>query len=366
MDLMDIILAKKLGGGKLPFGETKEVVEILPEATVTEENIEAWLFSLPRLGLMTGETYTVNWNGVAYVREARADTDGGNTFVILGATDNEPFAIVEYPPEVAAESGMNVTIEPTDGVIPFTVSIRQEQTTITPLPAKYLPKGMGYIEEGDMVEILPETTLTCSEEEHGEFLLTENPPVLKVGERYIVTWNGVEYGGTAVDASEMMGAGSVVVANDGADIQTSEGCVFAIAYMLDVGNGQPALYIIDFAAGATTVTLSIKGKGETIHKLDNRCLPDGTANVFDVNITVESGEVTSIDKTFAEIYAAATQGNTIVRGLLNEGSGFAVLPLALCYAENFALFSAAYYMDARFMVSIRVGADDTATYSRGS
>ncbi len=229
-----------------------------------------------------------------------------------------------------------------------------------------LPKGMGYIEEGGMVEILPETTLTCSEEDPGEFYITENPPVLVAGETYTVNLNGAEYTATAIDAMPLYGIQGVLALNDGANLETGEGFVFELLYAPDMIDGQPVFAVMTNDIGGSSITVSVKAGGVTIHKLDNRCLPDGTANVFDVNIIVESGEVTSIDKTFAEIYAAATQGNTIVRGLLNDGGGFAVLPLALCYAENFALFSAAYYMDARFMVSIRVGADDTATYSRGS
>jgi hypothetical protein len=129
---------------------------------------------------------------------------------------------------------------------------------------------MYYTEDGEMVEILPETTLTAPDPENspGIFQITENYPELIVGTTYKVKWNGVEYAGTATDGT---GAdeGSVILINDGTDLNTGEGLVFAIAYVAGVG--------CTFAdpSGANELTASIySSKGEKIHHIPPKYIKD--------------------------------------------------------------------------------------------
>jgi hypothetical protein len=124
--------------------ETKEVVEILPETTVTaSEETDGTAMLADNISVSVGESYSVFWNGAEYVcigQDVSAMLgDGavalGNVGAATGGTDTgEPFIILAFPTE-----GTGTNIMFLDGSSSVTLSIRGEQTTITPLPAKYLP-----------------------------------------------------------------------------------------------------------------------------------------------------------------------------------------------------------------------------------
>jgi hypothetical protein len=118
-------------------------------------------------------------------------------------------------------------------------------------------------EESGMVEILPECKPTYDESE--ELFLVEHSLALEVGAKYIVNLNGTEYTATATDASATFGDGIILLANDGADMETGEGAVF---FVINTPEGA----LINELTGATELTISIYQDGETIHKLDNKFL----------------------------------------------------------------------------------------------
>ena len=236
------------------YEEAGDLNAVTPENSVAE--------------MVAGKTYTVNWNGTAY--ECMAYSYAADPVTIafgrvaelgLIETDTgEPF-IGLYAPTVGA--CMFIVF---DGSTEVTLSIYCTAETIQTIPPKYLPEGVPYIEDGGMVEVLPETTLTSSESDPGEFGLMENVPTLVIGEAYTVKWNGTEYTGTAIDGSALVNVpGSVMLVNDDTDMTTGANMLFMIVLM----NG--GLMFVD-PAGSTELTVAIYQGGRTLHKLPNELL----------------------------------------------------------------------------------------------
>ena len=131
--------------------EGDELVEILPDYTITEENMDADMAGIPRLGLVAGNTYTVTLQGTEYTCVAWEVTEGGMTAVGLGdiytamegqvgsAPTGEPFLLMEYPPEIAAEQGVNVVAQPlVEMEFPIVFSITGKAVTVHKLDNRCL------------------------------------------------------------------------------------------------------------------------------------------------------------------------------------------------------------------------------------
>ena len=268
----------------VPWGYTEGgMVEILPETTLTSYTGNPITFDTP-WGITTGKTYVVTFDGKEHKCEAFAYAIPGTPFTvtILGdysrgfdvPTTGEPFGIMEMDAEIADAAGtpndrvivyQNVSSETCD----FTISISDVTETIHPIPGKLLPEGVPYVEQGELVEILPETTLTEDAEDPGMFGIDENAPVLEIGKTYIVNWNGTEYTCVGQDISAMA-PGAVLLGNLGAvdgTIGTGEPFV-----MVSALNGETQAAMVLSLEDINELTLSIKEMTGTIHKLDNRCL----------------------------------------------------------------------------------------------
>ena len=126
-----------------------------------------------------------------------------------------------------------------------------------------LSKAAVAYEEGGVVEVLAETTVTALEAE-GEFLV-EKQIELTVGEHYVVRLNGVDYPSTVVD----LGDGTSALINDGANLETEENLLFFIMSV----DGTVMVQMLD---GSTSVTISIYQNGTVIHPIDGKYLPNGT------------------------------------------------------------------------------------------
>ena len=252
----------------------------------SEVDPDMWQYIITApIGLEVGKTYVVNWNGVEYTVIAKAIDDPSGTGVpyigigneaLVGGTDTgEPFGIMETTAEYAEQFdgmyGMAASID-MSGDIPFV--IYQISVTIHHLDPKYI-KDMYYTEGGDSsVVILPETTLTTVEDEGGVFVLPDHLDIV-IGQTYTVNWNGTEYISTCINGGELEVemAGMSVLTNEGADLTTGEGVVFLIIaipadQIADAGFGAQ---IVDMSQ-ALSVTLSITGSGEVVHKIDNKYL----------------------------------------------------------------------------------------------
>lgn len=166
--------------------------------------------------------------------------------------------------------------------------------TIKPLDGKFLPKGTPWIEEGEMEEILPESQMVYNEEEG--FFVLESALDLVVGDTYTVNWNGAEYKSVAVDGTALGGTGVIVLgdvytASGGAVGTESTGEPFMV--MVSVEEGVTAAIPLD---GSASVTISIYQGDITIHKLDNRCLPELRGqNTFLVDLDNDTTTLTAAD-----------------------------------------------------------------------
>lgn len=259
----------------------EETTSFVYEETVDLVNGDEF-YATPPFVPIDGKTYKVDWNGAMYECVAHVVTvTEGETSATAGWIGNptrvfyssfyeqyvgaitdtgEPF-VFEY---TVISGNPNMWIRTSEGDIEVTFKVDICEDTVHKLPGKFLPDGVPYI-EGGMVEILPETTLTASEEEPGEFVVTENPPTLEVGKIYTVNWNGIEYTATAMDGAEIGLDGAIVAQNDGADFTTGEGMVFMLV------NANGVFGVMD-SSNSMTLTISIWCEGETVHKLDNKFL----------------------------------------------------------------------------------------------
>ena len=255
-----------------PFYEESGIVEILPELTA-EVGEDSGVAMLPAAHIIVGNLYTVTYNGTAYecVANEADPLESGTMLPALGnmggVDGGEPFFIM------VDESAGEGILFPLDGATSVTLSIKGEGTTIHPLDAKFLPDGVPYVTEG-MVEILPECQPTFFEE--GGFAL-DHPLGLVSGESYLVTWNGTEYTCVAQEFPDnslvALGNGSMLGGDD-------TGEPFALMEYSDSTAAETGFYVaIAPLDGTTELTISIYGKGETIRKLDSRCLPTD-ATVF--------------------------------------------------------------------------------------
>lgn len=128
-----------------------------------------------------------------------------------------------------------------------------------------------WVEDGGMTEIIPETTLTPYE--YGTIAIPTEVPNLVAGDTYIVNWNGVEYNCVAQEIADEDITGNAI-GNAGAITGgTDTGEPFMIWRLSDDSVANAGIYAMIFVLdGSTSVTLSIYGKGEIVHKLDNKFL----------------------------------------------------------------------------------------------
>ena len=272
-----------------PYSEIGEGI-VLPETTVTpNENGEATLTDA--LGLVEGQTYTVNWNGTDYecvCVKAEMDGDGdgvadmtlgvalGNVGVMTGGEDTgEPFVIVEPLPEIAAQVGAAVMVLSATGSTSVTLSITgiTEETEV--IAQKFLPKGYPYSEVSEGY-ILPETSYAV-DDSAGMAYIMGTPPALVIGQEYTVNWNGTEYTSVALDSSDMGEEGGYVLGNIGAMTGgDNTGEPFVIIFlpaeneMVQAGIAGGIIPL----DGTTSGIVSIYGITEVVTPIAQKFLPD--------------------------------------------------------------------------------------------
>ena len=295
----------------VPWGYTEGgMVEILPETDAvegTDPNYgKCWQINKAP-DLTVGETYTVIYNGVQYDCVCQSGDDSGLSFakgaflmgnnsVIGGADTGEPFAMVIFP-DAQAIISLDLT-----SATSVRIGIMGKTEIVHPIPGKLLPEGVPYVEQGELVEILPECKPTYVAD--NDIFIIAEPFELVIGEKYTVNWNGTEYASTAYDSAavgEDM-AGGVILLNDGTNLETGEGAVLLVMCFGDecFAQGSP---------GLTELTISIKEVAVKVHPIDPRCLPN---NEFVVNLDNSNASNITADKTVAEIYNAIKNGKTVL------------------------------------------------------
>lgn len=317
-----------------PFGEiTVTELVCLPEMTVEfdPEKMEGYIVSAPENEIVTGETYTVNWNGAEYTCTAQS-FDGlgvpavvlGNLGAMTGGDDTgEPFIVVMFPAEVAAELGAYGVATALDGSATATLSIIQKKETVSKIDPIYLPAGGGgttswndltdkpfYKEEGDKF-ILPEITLIPTGE-NGEMFVTR-PFAGKFieGNTYTITWNGVEYNCNAI---AYPGIG-IILGNLAALGGAETGEPFVFLVLSDAMAAEEGVYAQCMPLdGSETATISIYGYSKFVKTLDPEFLPGALGLNFVVNIEgtydLDPSEWVA-DKTFAETQQIIENGGIV-------------------------------------------------------
>ena len=322
----------------VPWGYTEGGMVEIPVAGEWNEIDEGqFAFVGASIGLEVGKTYIVNWDGTDYEvtgKDLSVISGGqmpgvflGNTVTMGGEDTGEPFMAIDSPSYTASQfMGIDFSVN-------HTFTIYHNAETIHPIPGKFLPDGVPYVEDLGVMEILPETKVVTD----GGMAMLENAiSGVTAGEKYIVKYNGIEYETVAVeqtaDGATLIGLGNIGVLMGNA----GTGEPFAIAISPDGA----MIVAID---GATELTISIKGKATIIQKLDKRCLPNdsGFAKMFTVNVDGKIGERTS-DKTFSVIISAINDGNTIVKMLLSESNTVRIVLHLARYTTSSVLFSGEY------------------------
>lgn len=176
------------------------IVEALPEVPLTFPEDEP-MAVMAMLGLVAGETYTVNWNGSAYECTAVEITGDGitGTFIgnqaAIGGEDNGlPFVMGDIPAQGVA---MCVAL---DGSTQATVGITQVKRGIKKLDNKYLDLDWMPTKTVKYTDILPETaTPTPTVESNGmyNYTLEGATAAFVEGKEYSIWLDGVEYTDTA-------------------------------------------------------------------------------------------------------------------------------------------------------------------------
>jgi hypothetical protein len=318
------------------------------------------------LGLVVGSVYTVNWNGTDYTPTAldASATVGVYGAIILGMNTNRyPFTILAKPNE-----GLTITIE--GGDTSATVSIVGLGNIIIPIDGKYLPKGTPWIEEGGMVEILPEYTIT---EENAEADMAGVPALgLVEGNTYVVKLNGTEYTCVAwsynnPDLGAVVGLGDLYTATSGAAGTSATGEPFVLMELSPEVSAMVGIKVAlePLAEVPFPIVFSIVGSNATIHKIDPRCLPDGLANVFTVSIKPNGDGTFSADKTYSAIVENGLRTDTIVRAIAESDDGYTMMSL-VALMETGAVFSGSFRNEGLTLsYTVTVMPDNTVAFSAG-
>ena len=205
------------------------------------------------------------------IGEVKTLEAGSDAAAAISGTPEKPVLNLSLP---RGENGCAADWDQNDPARPDYVKNRthyeDENGVVVPLPAKYLPVSVPYVEDAGMVEILPETQVAAQED--SELTL----PALSVaaGETYTVKWNGTEYICVAMDGADLGEPGIVVLGDvytltDGGIGTESTGEPFALLVIPGMGT---FVMPFEWAEGEPLPTVAIYSNGTEIHKLDNRCL----------------------------------------------------------------------------------------------
>ena len=240
--------------------------ELAPEATITFDSANEYTYPF---GLQEGHTYKVIFDGKEYISTAKLDE---NSWVVIGdyleETKDHPYGGLCLPGGAATFSHADGVDNVNGSAVGKTVTLGvyelvEEIKTIEP---KFLPEGIGYTE---MSVLFPEAQIeTIDPDTEGAPMLVPNfIPV--AGNTYQVKWNGTVYTCTA-NIVEQDGMSGVVIGNMAALGGVNSGEPFVMAYSETETEGATMAMSLD---GSTSATVEIKG--EVIHTIDPKFLPEG-------------------------------------------------------------------------------------------
>lgn len=285
---------------------------LLYDETVVEfKNNLSTIAGVGTSNIIQGNIYIVYWNGTAYECTATGTYLGNGSLISAGDDTGEPFCF-----EYMTATGSYV-MKSTSDAESVTIKVeRPEKIEWNQMDPRYIPDM--YYTENDLIELLPETTLVATMENDG-VIITENVPVLKAGEKYIIKYDGVEYECIAVDITSIAGdapAGSCVLGNLASLGLEDSGEPFTIMYGPFGGDMQRyAINIVPLELLATEAdtefTLSIYKNDEIVHQIPEKFIPASASAGPVINITVNSitaDTCTAVSDTTYEEAIALTDG----------------------------------------------------------
>ena len=317
--------------------------KILPETSYPKEYVisESFGRTLDMENLIPGETYRVMWNKTEYIFEAKQIVIGSVTCCYIGNAaipykkedTGEPFSIIstENSGDLFEGTSYLSTEIPDDekDALPDIVTISIEHIVISSqkLDEKYLPDSVAtkeFVEEAvanasggsgggvtswndledrplytecSNVEILPETEAVA--DGNGAFGITENVPVLELGNTYAVNYNGLEY--VCVCKNYGANEGGVYLGNGKILGGQDTGEPFLLASIEDNGTRLMVVYPKD---NPTSVTVSIRSKSE-VQYFDPKYIKD---------MYYTEGELVEI---LPECQPIDNEGSFVIEGVLN-------------------------------------------------
>lgn len=324
-----------------PFHSEVEEIEILPdtEATLINADMNVYGITAPVSGVYAGDTYIVTYNGVEYECVAQLLVEGGFSTTILGNLSNipsppphshngEPFGVMIMPTQVEQAGGLTAQIISNDGASSVTIAIRHKKETITKISGKYV-EGMGYSKPAGKVILvynqsiefstLPDASYALANIACSEPIVTDNQyEIIIDGEAYVCK-SGVIFG-------------DAIIGNGGLDPnygQKNTGEPFCC-----ITNSEGAWTMAVETAGNHTI--SISRITETVHKIDQKFLPETSGVMVRIDITATEnadGVVTyNSSKTYDEI------SNTILAGKIPY-CVYGTYVLQLAYSDTIAEMS---------------------------
>lgn len=337
---------------------------IFPETDVEFKTSMAVLNGIGTEQVSVGQKYIVTWRGTEYectafllfANDPSSVTLGNSSLLFVGNNTGEPFCLSDFTTsncivtkDTSAATTIKIKVDEVRNavVVPistkylpagvaYTDTAKVGQTIVVkevdstgkptawkavdmsagggvgswddlpaPMPTKFLPNGVPYVEEGGMVELpvvgewMDDGTDTDEDgviDEHVYMFMASAPIGLEVGKTYTVNWDGVDYTCVA-QAFEMNGIPATVLGDVGSLQGTPTGEPFLIGEF-------PAEVASELGAYAMAASIdyqyngafAIYGGGVTAHKIDFRCLPDGVPYCID-NGVVELLPATTVQFT---------------------------------------------------------------------
>lgn len=362
---------------------------IFPETDVEFKTSMAVLNGIGTEQVSVGQKYIVTWRGTEYectafllfANDPSSVTLGNSSLLFVGNNTGEPFCLSDFTTsncivtkDTSAATTIKIKVDEVRNavVVPIstkylpagvahtdtakvgqTIVVKEVDSTgkptaweavdmsaggvgswddlPAPMPTKFLPATVPYVEEGGMVEILPECQPAFAEDE-GMFFIAD-APALEIGKTYLVTWNGTQYECVGQDGAALGETGAVIMGDvytlSGGNAGTAPtGEPFVIMGGQQENGGMIlAIFPID---GTTELTLSIYGNDVIAHKIDPRCLDLAWLP------TVEKSE----REVLAETTSAEYKNNaTLTRTDIPNGTNVVVVLDGVryeCVAEPFA------------------------------
>lgn len=151
-------------------------------------------------------------------------------------------------------------------------------------------------------DALPECQLMPGDD--GVFLYPAGPELID-GNKYTVTWNGVEYECTALVVE-----GAYALGNLGAEDESFEVTGEPFIILSAPGYGITALPL----DGSTSVTLAIRGVIETVHELAEKFVPNYYTKIVNVEAKIQNEVVTPLyaDVSYSDLKKYVNENRRLV------------------------------------------------------